>query len=168
MKKIIIIALISMVGFSQTTTAPRGKMVKKPTVEKTSPVMAKQKTEVIEPIQESKVAPTPPKSPAPKVTWQETTFDFGNIEQGVPVTHDFVFTNTTAEVIIITSVKPGCGCTATNYTKTPIKPGEQGSITAKFNAAAPGPFNKNIRVELGADSLPVTLFIKGNVQAKTK
>lgn len=170
MKKILFIALVSMIGFAQNApSAPKGKMVKKPMIEKKStPVQVSEKTELVEERVQPKVAPTPAKKPAPSVAWNETTFNFGDIDQGVPVTHDFEFTNTTNEVIIITDVKPGCGCTATNYTKTPIKPGEKGFVTAKFNAAAAGPFNKNIRVELGSDTLPVTLFIKGKVIAKVK
>ncbi len=169
MKKIVLLAIVSMIGFAQSTQPISGKMVKKPNVEKsTSPVRVNQKSEVLEIDSQERMAPPAPKSPAPSVAWNETTYDFGDIDQGIPVTHDFVFTNTTNEIVLITSVRPGCGCTATNYTKTPIKPGEKGSITAKFNAAAVGPFNKNIRVELGDDKLPITLFIKGKVNAKAK
>jgi hypothetical protein len=112
-------------------------------------------------------APTAPsvdaKKPAPAVKWEETTFNFGDIKKGVPVTHDFTFTNTTKETILITNVKPSCGCTATNYTKTPIKPGEKGSISAKYDARSGGPFSKSITVNLNENTNPIIISIKGKV-----
>ena len=55
--------------------------------------------------------------------WESETHDFGDIEKGKPVTYEFSFVNTTKETVLLTNVKPSCGCTAANYTKTPIKPG---------------------------------------------
>jgi hypothetical protein len=101
--------------------------------------------------------------PATEVKWQETTHNFGDIKKGVPVTNDFTFVNTTSETIVISNVKASCGCTATNYTKTPIKPGETGFVSAKFNAAAAGPFSKTVRVNFNEGEKPVTLVIKGKV-----
>ena len=73
------------------------------------------------------VTPTEVKTPvAPKqsnIKWDQEMHDFGDIEKGKPVTYEFSFTNTTKETILITNVRPACGCTAANYTKTPIKPG---------------------------------------------
>src|SRR5574343_634406 len=60
--------------------------------------------------------------------------------------HEFTFTNNTKETILITNVKPACGCTAANYTKTPIKPGEKGMVAATFNAASVAPFQKSVTV----------------------
>lgn len=101
--------------------------------------------------------------PATEVKWQETTHNFGDIKKGVPVTNDFTFVNTTSETIVISNVKASCGCTATNYTKTPIKPGETGLVSAKFNAANPGAFSKTVRVNFNENEKPVTLVIKGKV-----
>ena len=101
--------------------------------------------------------------PATEVKWQETNHNFGDIKKGVPVTNDFTFVNTTSETIVISNVKASCGCTATNYTKTPIKAGETGFVSAKFNAAATGPFSKTIRVNFNEGEKPVTLVIKGKV-----
>ena len=91
--------------------------------------------------------------------------DFGDIPKGIPATYEFSFTNNTKETIIITSVKPACGCTAANYTKTPIKPGEKGMVAATFNAASPAPFQKSVTVmtnEGGAEAIK-TLSFKGKV-----
>jgi hypothetical protein len=110
--------------------------------------------------------PAPP--PAPKqsvVKWDQEMHDFGDIPKGIPATYEFSFTNNTKETIIITSVKPACGCTAANYTKTPIKPGEKGMVAATFNAASPAPFQKSVTVmtnEGGAEAIK-TLSFKGKV-----
>ena len=115
------------------------------------------------------VTPTEVKTPvAPKqsnIKWDQEMHDFGDIEKGKPVTYEFSFVNTTKETILITSVRPACGCTAANYTKTPVKPGEKGMVAATFNAASPSTFQKSVTVmtnEGGVESVK-TLSFKGKV-----
>jgi hypothetical protein len=116
------------------------------------------------PLAPAKTATPPtPKKPASAVAWKETTHDFGEIKKGVPVTHDFTFVNTTNETILITNVKASCGCTATNYTKTPIKPGETGFVSAKYNAASTGNFSKTVTVTFNENEAPRVLTVKGKV-----
>ena len=119
-------------------------------------------------LQEAKAAVTAPVAKAQKasnMSWKSETHDFGSIEKGKPATHTFTFTNTTKETVLLTAVKPSCGCTAANYTKTPIKPGETGSVDATYNAAAPGNFQKTITVTTNEEgATPKVLIIKGNVQ----
>jgi hypothetical protein len=97
------------------------------------------------------------------VKFKELTYDFGKIKQNSPVSHDFVFTNIGNKPVIIESAIPGCGCT------TPVKPegaipqGKEDKITAAFNAAAQGPFNKPITIKLAGIDLPITLHITGEV-----
>jgi hypothetical protein len=97
------------------------------------------------------------------VKFKELSFDFGKIKQGAPVTHDFAFTNISDAPIIIESATPSCGCT------TPVKPegaipkGKDNKITAGFNAANVGPFNKSITVKVAGIDLPVQLKITGEV-----
>lgn len=97
------------------------------------------------------------------ITWKDDTHNFNDIEKGKPVSHDFTFKNTTKQTVLLTDVKASCGCTATNYTKTPIKPGESGSVTATFNAASPGSFSKNITVTTSDSDVKKVLTIKGKV-----
>jgi hypothetical protein len=97
------------------------------------------------------------------VKFKELSYDFGKIKQGVPVTHDFAFTNASETPVVIESATPSCGCT------TPVKPegaiakGKTDKITAGFNAAAAGPFNKSITVKVAGIDLPVQLKITGEV-----
>ncbi|GGB77978.1 hypothetical protein GCM10007424_17570 [Flavobacterium suaedae] len=111
-------------------------------------------------------AQTNEKSAEPsKITWNEDSYNFGEIEKGVPASHEFTFKNTTDQTILITNVKASCGCTATKYTKTPIKPGETGSITATYNARNPGNFNKSVTVTTNDSDVKKVLRIKGKVVA---
>jgi hypothetical protein len=97
------------------------------------------------------------------VKFKELAYDFGKIKQGSPVTHEFAFSNISPSPVIIESAVPSCGCT------TPVKPegaiakGKDDKITAGFNAAAVGPFNKTITVKVAGVDLPVQLRITGEV-----
>jgi len=97
------------------------------------------------------------------VKFKELAYDFGKIKQSVPVTHDFAFVNVSDAPVIIESATPSCGCT------TPVKPegaipkGKENKITAGFNAAAAGPFNKTITVKIAGIDMPLVLKITGEV-----
>lgn len=108
----------------------------------------------------------------PEIRFENTTYDFGKIkEEGGKVTGRFVFTNVGNEPLELLNVRPGCGCTAANYSKGPIAPGEQGYIEATYNPYnRPGAFNKNIRVTTNEprfvdnpNATPHMIFIKGEV-----
>jgi hypothetical protein len=99
----------------------------------------------------------------PSFKWDEQVHDFGKIAKGVPVTHEFQFTNNGGGVLLIADVKPSCGCTTPEWTRTPIQSGETGFIKATYNAASPGSFSKTISVTSNTGA-PITLTIKGVVE----
>ncbi len=108
----------------------------------------------------------------PKIQFESTTYDFGKIrEEGGKVTGKFEFTNVGDSDLVLTNVRPGCGCTAANYTKEPVAPGQKGYIEATYNPYnRPGAFNKNIRVTTNEPQFrgdnkpgPHMIFIKGEV-----
>lgn len=82
-----------------------------------------------------------------KFKFNSETVDLGKAKVGNPVTATFTFTNTSNEDLVIETVTPGCGCTKSDYTKEPIKPGKTGSITATYNAAQVGNFSKKVYVK---------------------
>ncbi|GAB3170031.1 DUF1573 domain-containing protein [Telluribacter humicola] len=98
--------------------------------------------------------------------FKEETHSFGKIEQGKPVTHEFTFTNSGTDPIVISNVSASCGCTTPSYTKDPVLPGKTGSIKATYNAAAMGTFNKSVTVFSNSESPSITLFLKGEVVSK--
>jgi len=95
--------------------------------------------------------------------FEKETHDFGKIPQGKPVTHVFTFTNVGTDPIIISEVKPSCGCSVAEFTKTPVKPGETGTISVTYNAAAKQPFTKSFTVRSNTKTPVKTLYIKGEV-----
>ena len=98
--------------------------------------------------------------------FSEEKHDFGKIPQGTPVTTIFEFTNVGQEPLILTEVRPTCGCTIADYTKTPVLKGAKGSIKITYNAAVASAFNKTIVVTSNAKTPTKYLNIVGEVVAK--
>jgi archaellum component FlaG (FlaF/FlaG flagellin family) len=95
------------------------------------------------------------------------SFDFGKVEQNKPATATFVVKNIGTEPLIIDQAAPSCGCTVSDYTKSPIAPGKTGTIKATFNAAAMGPIDKTVTVKLAGIDDVKFLKLKGEVVAAT-
>jgi hypothetical protein len=95
--------------------------------------------------------------------WTATEYDFGKVQKGTPVTHEFLFTNAGSEQLIITSVQASCGCTVTEYSKNPIQAGEQGFVKATYDAAKVGAFTKTVTINANTEEGGVQLTIKGEV-----
>ncbi len=106
-----------------------------------------------------------------KSKFEKTTHDFGKItEESKKAVYKFAFTNQGDADLKVLNVKTSCGCTASDYTKTPIKPGEKGVINVTyFTTGRPGAFRKSITVTVNNPDHPNTvLFIKGFVIPKSK
>jgi uncharacterized protein DUF1573 len=97
------------------------------------------------------------------VKFKELTYDFGKIKQNSPVTHDFLFTNISDNPVIIESAVPSCGCTTPVKPEGAIQKGKEDKITAGFNAANQGPFNKSITIKVAGVDQPLQLHITGEV-----
>jgi hypothetical protein len=97
------------------------------------------------------------------INFKETKHNFGKIKQGVPVTHDFNFTNISSGPVIIENAQASCGCTTPKWPLTPISTGRSEKITAGFNAATPGPFTKEIYVKVKGVDVPFPITITGEV-----
>src|SRR5690606_37497406 len=61
----------------------------------------------------------------PVITFEESSFDFGTIDQGTNVEHVFKFKNTGDAPLMIVNAKSSCGCTVPEYTKEPVAPGDE-------------------------------------------
>lgn len=103
------------------------------------------------------------KKPEELVKFKDLSYNFGKIKQGVPVTHDFQFSNVSDKPIVIETAQPSCGCTTPVWPQAPVAKGKTDKITAGFNAGAVGPFNKTITVKLAGVDGAVTLTITGEV-----
>ena len=106
-----------------------------------------------------------------KIKFEKTTHNFGTLkeEQG-KATAKFVFTNVGTGDLKIVNVRTSCGCTASDYSKNIIKPGQKGYVTATYYTShRPGPFRKSITVTVNdADHPNTILYIKGTVTPRKK
>ena len=100
----------------------------------------------------------------PVVEMKETSFDFGEMQQGESVTHDFVLKNTGEADLIISAAKGSCGCTVPQWPKAPISQGEEATIKVTFNSAGKsGKQNKTVTLVTKAIPNTKVLTINGNV-----
>lgn len=97
------------------------------------------------------------------VQFKEKVYDFGKIKQGVPVNHEFQFTNVADQPVVIESATASCGCTTPTWPQAPVAKGKTDKIKAGFNAAAPGAFTKQITIKVAGADQPTVLTIKGEV-----
>ncbi len=77
-------------------------------------------------------AQTPPAEkaggPAPAIMSPERVYNFGEMDNGNKVEHDFIVRNTGDAELTITAVKTSCGCTAAKPEKNKLAPGEEAAI----------------------------------------
>jgi|TARA_B110000467_G_scaffold152630_1_gene162141 hypothetical protein len=100
----------------------------------------------------------------PNIEMLETSYNFGEIQQGESVTHDFILKNTGEADLIISAAKGSCGCTVPEWPKTPIAKGEEATIKVTFNSAGKSG-KQNKTVTLVSNAIPNTkvITINGNV-----
>ncbi|MBL0144798.1 MAG: DUF1573 domain-containing protein [Chitinophagaceae bacterium] len=96
------------------------------------------------------------------------TIDQGKLMQNKPEDAKFIVTNVGKEPLVIEQANPTCGCTMGDYTKSPIPVGGTGYITARFNAAAPGHFEKHLTVKFAGVDEMKSITIKGDVLAEAE
>ncbi|MGB3852546.1 MAG: DUF1573 domain-containing protein [Tunicatimonas sp.] len=103
----------------------------------------------------------------PKIVFAEDTHDFGDIEQGTKVSHVFNFENAGTQPLILSNVLTTCGCTATDWPRDPVAPGDGGKIEVSFNSAGKmGKQNKVITVVSNAVNAQERVKIITNVLQK--
>jgi hypothetical protein len=100
----------------------------------------------------------------PLLSFKETTHDFGKVIRGEVVSYSFRFSNTGKSDLLIASVSASCGCTATEYPKTPVKPGEEDVITITFDSSGRrGYQHKTVTVAANTQPNTTVISIKANV-----
>ncbi len=100
----------------------------------------------------------------PKIQMNEENFNFGEIQQGESVTHDFVLKNIGDASLIISSAKGSCGCTVPDWPKEPILKTEEARIKVTFNSAGrSGKQNKTVTLVTNAIPNTKVITITGTV-----
>ena len=86
------------------------------------------------------------------------------MKQGRPQTFIFKFKNVHSDTILLQTVRTSCGCTAANWTESPIAPGAEGEVRIEYDAYMGGDFSKKIRVFFDQQRKPEILRISGTVK----
>lgn len=99
-----------------------------------------------------------------KITFEETTIDYGEVTKGADGVRTFRFTNTGDAPLVIEDIKSTCGCTIPKKPTGPIMPGASDIIEVKYDTNRVGPIRRSISVYSNAEEPITTLSIRGNVQ----
>ncbi len=106
----------------------------------------------------------------PVIAFENTSHDFGSLkEEAGPVSYEFTFVNTGESPLVLSDVRPSCGCTTPSWSREPVAPGDTGVIVAQYSPLnRPGTFRKSITVTSNAETNSAVLYIQGIVQPKPK
>ncbi len=111
----------------------------------------------------SNIEPTPMAVQIDTILWNEHQHNFKDVPSGPPAVTKFYFINKTKEPVTITKVEAGCSCTASDYTKDPIKVNDTAWITASYKTSNTfGMFKKHLDVGL-SNGKNFHLILTGNV-----
>ena len=98
------------------------------------------------------------------ILFREKVFDFGDLTQGEKVSKKFTFRNVGTEPLMILNVQTTCGCTASDWPRQPIAPGDSSQLLVTFNSAKKsGRINKVITVFTNGQRPEEKLKVTGNV-----
>jgi hypothetical protein len=113
------------------------------------------------------IQPAPAQTTAPagsgaRIVFAATDYDFGKVDSGTLVQHDYVFTNTGNLVLEISDVRPSCGCTTAGNWDKRVEPGGTGKIPIQFNSGGyAGQIHKSVSVACNDPAQPgVTLTLQ--------
>lgn len=102
----------------------------------------------------------------PRISTNRDTHQFGQIEWQKPVTVDFIITNTGDKPLVLSNVTVSCACAVADWTKSPIAPGNKGTIRATFDAKQLGRFHKSIGIYSNSTPNLIYLHFVGEVVQK--
>ena len=112
---------------------------------------------------------TPAKVETPKVdgagmVFENETIDYGTIPHNADGNREFVFVNNGNKPLTIESTQGSCGCTVPTKPEGAIAPGAKGKIGVHYATDRVGPFTKTVTVKSNATGNETkVLTIKGTV-----
>lgn len=112
--------------------------------------------------------PPVPVGPLTSLSFEEDTYDFGEVMEGEKVVHVYKFKNTGKEPLVISNAKGSCGCTVPEWPREPIPVGGNGEIRVQFDSKGKGkvgggPQAKKVTITANTDPANTFLNIKGIV-----
>lgn len=170
MKKTLSIIALSIIGFGLVSCKKEeNKEVQNVQEQNETLLQGHPKGEEFEKQREADMAANAEKSktnqPLTTLALSENNYDFGKIKKGEKVEHVYEVTNTGTNPLVISEVKPGCGCTAPDFTRDPILPGKKGKITLHFDSTNfDGNVQKYADVFANVEKSPIKLTFTANIQ----
>lgn len=112
--------------------------------------------------------PAAPVGPLTSLSFDEETYDFGEVMEGEKVVHVYKFQNTGKEPLVISNAKGSCGCTVPEWPREPIPVGGSGEIRVQFDSKGKGKVGgatqaKKVTITANTDPANTFLNIKGTV-----
>lgn len=82
------------------------------------------------------------------IQWLDSMKNFGTAKFGDKVNIEYTFKNTGSKPLYLLDVRPTCGCTIADYTKSAVMPGKEGYVKAIYDShhGVPGNVRKSIVV----------------------
>lgn len=100
-----------------------------------------------------------------QVSVRREVANMGEIAFRQPAQVQFTLLNSGDQPLFIDKVIPACGCTTVDWTRAAVNPGEEGIITAIYDAKTLGVFQKDLEVYTSASDAPLYLHLQGRVVA---
>lgn len=103
-----------------------------------------------------------------QIKFDKYVHNFGTFSEADAVQKcTFTFTNVGDKPLIINKTASSCGCTVPTYTKTPVQPGEKGTITVTYNGKGkfPDHFKKTVTVYTNGVPEMIRLYVEGTMKA---
>jgi hypothetical protein len=96
----------------------------------------------------------------PRIVCDQPTFDFGARDASEVVEHTFKLNNSGSMDLVISAIRPACGCTAANLTRQTIPPGESAELSTRLTLAGrSGELHKTILVESNDPANPALQLV---------
>lgn len=106
---------------------------------------------------------------SPKIVFVSTEYGFGKVKKGAKQKCSFDFVNEGGKDLVISRIRPSCGCTTTNTESMTIKPGHASEISVVYRATSSGKSKKRIVVHTNDPENPkVTLWVSADVIGTSK
>jgi hypothetical protein len=101
----------------------------------------------------------------PRIEFEKTLHNFGDIAPGTWNICEFKFKNTGNEILRVGKIAASCGCTAATLTKNDYEPGEEGVVRVKYHSdLEPGPKSRQMYVTSNDKEQPrVRLIIDAHI-----
>lgn len=102
----------------------------------------------------------------PQFQFETDIHDFGKAIEGEILTYSFKFKNSGKADLVIATASATCGCTVPTFSREPIRPGENGTVTVTFNTKGKMGFqHKTVTLVANTQPSNYVLNIKATVHS---